>query len=227
MKKTQKQTVYQFMKKSLRKEYFYLKRDLLLYCPVELGEFSTNAYYASLDKDGISIYQYDKKVDNRIKLLERHPWKTWNHVKIDHFFKKSEFVFQGQSNRIFYFLNDGKSVQEIIANYTAIEVEVATRSFWRKLPGYRSLSPINMYVASIFYAAIPSYILKLLLPYIIQKLFFAISVFTMLLGLLCLVIGLIDPTIVLWKQKDKTRKKVLYYYSYIMITGFICIFIFW
>ncbi|WP_416826768.1 hypothetical protein [Ectobacillus polymachus] len=227
MKKTQKQTVYQFMKKSLRKEYFYLKRDLLLYCPIEYGEFSTNAYYAALDKDGISIYQYDKKVDNRIKLLERHPWKTWNRVKIDHFFKKSEFVFQGQSNRIFYFLNDGKAVQRIIEQYTTIEVEVATRSFWRKFPGFRSQSPINMYVAAIVYAIIPSFVLKLVLPYLVQKLLFSISVFTMLLGLLCLVIGLIDPTIVLWKQKEKTRKKVAYYFSYITIIGFICIFIFW
>jgi hypothetical protein len=227
MKKRQKQTVYQFMKKSLRKEYFYLKRDLLLYCPVDFGKFSTDAYYAALDKDGISIYQYDKNAENKIRLLERHPWKSWNHVKVDHFFQKSEFIFQGQPNRIFHFLKNGKEVQRIIQQHTSILIEEAERPFWRKLPGYRSNTQLSMYVASIFYTVVIAFLLKLLLPYIVEKALYSMSIFFMLLGLLCLVIGLIDPSIVLPKVKKKTRSKVLYYYSYLAICGFISIFIFW
>ncbi|EEM06168.1 hypothetical protein bmyco0002_13060 [Bacillus pseudomycoides] len=49
----------------------------------------------------------------------------------------------------------------------------------------------------------------------------------MLLGLLCFTIGLIEPTIVLFRTKEKTRTKVFYYYSYLAISGFICVFIFW
>ncbi len=48
----------------------------------------------------------------------------------------------------------------------------------------------------------------------------------MLLGLLCLTIGLIEPTIVLFRTNEKTRAKVFYLYSYLAISGFICVFIF-
>ena len=48
----------------------------------------------------------------------------------------------------------------------------------------------------------------------------------MLLGLLCLTIGLIEPTIVLFRTNEKTRTKVFYLYSYLAISGFICVFIF-
>lgn len=227
MKKRQKQTVYQFMKKSLRKEYFYLKRELLLYCPVDFGKFSANAYYAALDKDGMSIYQYDKQADNRIRLLERHPWKSWQHVKVDHFLQKSEFVFQGQPNCIFHFLKSGKEVQRIVQEYTSIEVTEAARPLWRKLPGYRSITPLSMYAASLFYTVLAAFLLKLLLPYRAEIAMFSLSILFMLIGLLCLAIGLIEPSIVLPKAKEKTRQRVLYYYSYLAICGFISIFIFW
>ncbi len=48
----------------------------------------------------------------------------------------------------------------------------------------------------------------------------------MLLGLLCLTIGLIEPTIVLFRTNEKTRAKVFYLYSYLAISGFICVFYF-
>ncbi|MFX3624739.1 MAG: hypothetical protein ACE3JP_11980 [Ectobacillus sp.] len=227
MKKKQKQSVYQFMKKSLRKEYFYLKKELLLYCPVDFGKFSADTYYAAFDKDGISIYQYDKTVENRLRLLERHPWKSWHRVKVDHFFKRSEFLFQGQPNRMFHFLQNGKEAQRIIQEHTSIEIEEAERPWWRKLPGFRSKTPLNMYVAALFYTILAAYTLKLLLPYRAEIALFSFSILSMLLGLLFLTIGLIEPSIVLPKTKEKTRQKVAYYYSYLTVCGFISIFIFW
>lgn len=227
MKKRQKQSVYQFMKKSLRKEYFYLKRELLLYCPVDFGKFSTDAYYAALDKDGLSIYQYDKTIESRIKLLERHPWKAWECVKVDHFFQKSEFIFQGKPNRIIHFLRNGKEIQHIIEEYTSIKIEETARPVWRKIPGYRSKAPLNMYAASVFYTVFASILLKLLLPYKAEIALFSLSILCMLLGLLCLTIGVIEPTIVLPKIREKTRQKVVLYYSYLAISGFVSIFIFW
>ena len=81
--------------KNLRKEYFYLK-ELLFYCPIDLGTFSNETYYATFDEDGISIYQYDK-TESKLKLCERHPWKSWNKVKIDHYLTTSIY-FQGERN---------------------------------------------------------------------------------------------------------------------------------
>ena len=55
---------------------------------------------------------------------------------------------------------------------------------------------------------------------------YSISIGCMLLTILCLTIGLIEPTIVLFRTKEKTRTKVFYLYSYLAISGFICVFIF-
>ncbi|MDG4656064.1 hypothetical protein P6P90_01825 [Ectobacillus antri] len=226
MKQRKKQSIYRFMQKSLRKEYFYLKRELLLYCPVDFGTVSANAYYAAFDKDGISIYEYDRRAENRIRLLERYPWKTWKQVKIDHFLQKSEFVFQGQTNRIFQFLKNGQEAQAIIDSYTSIEITEIPRPLWCKIPGYRSKKPISMYVASLLYTILLAATLKALVPYVVEKALYAFSIFTMLTSTLCLCIGLIEPSIVLLSQ-DKTRAKVIYYYTYFIACGFISIFIFW
>ena len=59
MKKEKRHSIRETMK-NLRKEYFYLKK-LLFYCPIDLGTFSSETYYAAFDEDGISIYQYDKR----------------------------------------------------------------------------------------------------------------------------------------------------------------------
>lgn len=227
MKKQQKQTIHEVMKKSLRKEYFYLKRDLLLYCQVDFGKLSKHFHYAAFDTDGISIYEYDKTLESKMKLITRHPWSSWQNVKVDHYLTNSQFIFQGEPNWILYIMHKGKEVQQLIETYTTLSIEEMPRPAWRKIPGYRSKTKRNIYIASLLYSALLSFLFKLLLPYKAEIAMFSLSIGIMLLGLLCLTIGLIEPTIVLPKLEPKTREKVLYIYSYLCIAGFISIFIFW
>lgn len=227
MSKEKKQPIREIMKKNLRKEYFYLKKELLFYCPLDSGNFSRDTYYAAFDEDGISVYQYDKNSDSKLKLCERHPWKSWKKVKIDHYLTKTHFVFQGERNWILSLFHEGKKAEKIIQTYTSLETEIVSRPFFKKLPGYRSNTTLNMYIGSICYTVLIAFLLKLILPSQIQIALYSLSLGCMLLGLLCFVIGLIEPTLVLFRTKEKTRAKVFYYYSYLIIAGFACIFIFW
>ena len=220
MSKEKKQSIQEVMKKNLRKEYFY--------CPVDSGKFSRDTYYAAFDKHGISIYQYDKNSDSKLKLCERHPWKSWKKVKIDHYLTKSQFVFQGERNWILSLFHQGKKAEKIIQTNTSLEIEIVSRPFLKKLPGYRSNTTLNMYIGTICYTALIAFILKIIVPFpVFQIALYSLSLGCMFLGLLCLIIGLIEPTIVLFRTEEKTRAKVFYYYSYLAIAGFICLFIFW
>ena len=227
MSKEKKQPIREIMKKNLRKEYFYLKKELLFYCLLDSGKFSRDTYYATFDEDGISVYQYDKNLDSKLKLCERHPWKSWKKVKIDHYLTKTQFVFQGERNWILSLFHQGKKAEKIIQTYTSLETEIVSRPFLKKLPGYRSNTILNMYIGTICYTVLIAFLLKFILPFQIQIALYSLSIGCMLLGLLCFVIGLIEPTLVLFRTKEKTRAKVFYYYSYLIITGFTCIFIFW
>ena len=227
MKKEKRPSIQETMKKNLRKEYFYLKKELLFYCPIDVGTFSTETYYAAFDEDGISIYQYDKMTESKLKLCERHSWNDWQKVKIDHYLTTSQFIFQGNRNWILTLFRKGKLAQKIIEKHTPLQTEVVSRSFFKKLPGFRSNTPLNNYIGSICYTALIAFLLTWILPSQVQIALYAFSIGCMLLGLLCLTIGLIEPTIVLFRTKEKTRKKVFYYYSYLAISGFICVFIFW
>ncbi|MDG2738220.1 hypothetical protein P7M79_23965, partial [Vibrio parahaemolyticus] len=95
-------------------------------------------------------------------------------------------------------------------------------------PGFRSNTPLNKYIGSICYTALIAFLLKWMIPFQAPQIaLYSISIGCMLLGLLCLTIGLIEPTIVLFRTNEKTRTKVFYLYSYLAISGFICVFIFW
>ena len=59
MKKEKRHSIRETMKK-LKERILLLKKELLFYCPIDLGTFSSETYYAAFDEDGISIYQYDK-----------------------------------------------------------------------------------------------------------------------------------------------------------------------
>ncbi|CAI8698656.1 hypothetical protein COM13_03115 [Bacillus pseudomycoides] len=227
MKKEKRHSIQETMKKNLRKEYFYLKKELLFYCPIDLGTFSRETYYATFDKEGISVYQYDKTTESKLKLRERHLWKSWDKVKIDHYLTTSQFVFQGKRNWILSLFHKGKEAQKIIKEHTSLQTEVVSRSFLKKLPGFRSNTTLNKYIGSICYTALIAFLLKWIIPFQVQVALYSFSIGCMLLGLLCFTIGLIEPTIVLFRTKEKTRTKVFYYYSYLAISGFICVFIFW
>ncbi|MCI0765701.1 hypothetical protein [Bacillus sp. TL12] len=228
MRKEKRHSIQETMKKNLRKEYFYLKKELLFYCPIDLGAFSRETYYATFDEEGISIYQYDKTTESKLKLCERHPWNSWDKVKIDHYLTTSQFIFQGKRNWILSLFHKGKEAQKIIEDHTSLQTEVVSRSFLKKLPGFRSNTILNKYIGSICYTALIACLLKWIIPFQqIQVALYSFSIGCMLLGLLCLTIGLIEPTIVLFRTTEKTRAKVFYYYSYLAISGFICVFIFW
>ncbi|MCP8968722.1 hypothetical protein [Ectobacillus ponti] len=227
MNTKQRRTVQDMMRKNLRKEYFYLRRELLLTCPVDLGKLSADPSYAAFDKDGISIYTYSKEAESRMKLVRRHPWSSFRSVKMDQYLTRTELVFQGDTNWVLLLQHKGKELRELLEQYTALTVEEVPRPFWRKVPGYRSNVKRNMYAASLLYAAAAAILLKLLLPYSIEKALFAASIGIMLLGLLCLTIGMIDPTIVLPKLRAKTRENVFYLYSFLAISGFVATFVFW
>ena len=96
MKKRQETFYSREAMKKLKKRILLLKRITFL-LPNDLGTFSNETYYATFDEDGISIYQYDK-TESKLKLCERHPWKSWNKVKIDHYLTTSQFIFQGERN---------------------------------------------------------------------------------------------------------------------------------
>ncbi len=132
MKKEKRHSIRETMKKNLRKEYFYLKKELLFYCPIDLGTFSTETYYATFDKEGISIYQYDKSAESKLKLCERHAWSNWRKVKIDHYLTTSRFIFQGKRNWILSLFHKGKDAQKIIEEHTSLQTEVVSRSFFKK-----------------------------------------------------------------------------------------------
>ena len=82
----------------------------------------------------------------------------------------------------------------------------------KKLPGFRSNTPLNKYIGSICYTALIAFLLKWMIPFQAPQIaLYSISIGCMLLGLLCLTIGLIEPTIVLFRTKEKTRTKVFTY----------------
>ena len=111
MKKEKRHSIRETMKK-LKERILLLKKELLFYCPIDLGTFSSETYYAAFDEDGISIYQYDKKTESKLKLCERHPWKNWNKVKVDHYLTTSQFIFQGERNWILSLFQKGKEAQK-------------------------------------------------------------------------------------------------------------------
>ena len=68
------------------------------------------------------------KTESKLKLCERHPWKSWNKVKIDHYLTTSQFIFQGERNWILSFSKRKRS-SKIIEEHTSLQTEVVSRSF--------------------------------------------------------------------------------------------------
>ena len=54
------------------------------------------------------------KTESKLKLCERHPWKSWNKVKIDHYLTTSQFIFQGERNWILSLFQKGKEAQKLL-----------------------------------------------------------------------------------------------------------------
>ena len=65
------------------------------------------------------------KTESKLKLCERHPWKSWNKVKIDHYLTTSQFIFQGERNWILSLFKRKRS-SKIIEEHTSLQTEVVS-----------------------------------------------------------------------------------------------------
>ncbi len=107
-----------------------------------------------------------------------------------------------------------KEAQKIIEEHTSLQTEVVSRSFLKKLPGFRSNAPLNKYIGSICYTALIAFLLKWMISFQAPQIaLYSISIGCMLLGLLCLTIGLIEPDY--WRYFERTKKQERKYFTYI------------
>lgn len=114
--------------------------------------FKENKFgYATITKDHIQLFEYDKNVNDVISLAT-HQIHDYENVVIDHFAIKSIFHFKGISKTLELIVKeDGKKVESFIQNNTDIEVQKVHRKFHNKILGFRSNTKWKMVVASAVY----------------------------------------------------------------------------
>ncbi|AFQ20054.1 DUF3862 domain-containing protein [Bacillus thuringiensis] len=114
--------------------------------------FKENKFgYATITKDHIQLFEYDKNVDDVISLAI-HQMDDYENVVIDHFAIKSIFQFKGISKTFELIVKeDGKKVESFIQNNTSIETQKVHRKFRNKILGFRSNTKWKMVVASAVY----------------------------------------------------------------------------
>lgn len=93
-----------------------------------------------------------------------------------------------------------------------------------KIPGYRSKKKWKKFFSSIIYTLVILMILRLILPTSTFYGLMDVGINGILLSIFALIVGLIRPSLVLFK-KNKTRKNVIYYYSFLII-AFFCLSVF-
>ncbi|MGA5663749.1 hypothetical protein ACPCZR_30585 [Bacillus bombysepticus] len=114
--------------------------------------FKENKFgYATITKDHIQLFEYDKNVDDVISLAT-HQMVDYENVVIDHFAIKSIFQFKGISKTFELIVKeDGKKVESFIQNNTSVETQKVHRKFRNKILGFRSNTKWKMVVASAMY----------------------------------------------------------------------------
>ena len=121
------------------------------------------------------------KTESKLKLCERHPWKSWNKVKIDHYLTTSQFIFQGERNWILSLFQKGKEAQKLLKSIHLYKQKLFPL-FLKKLPGFRSNTPLNKYIGSICYTALIAFLLKWMIPFQAPQIaLYSISIGCMLL----------------------------------------------
>lgn len=100
------------------------------------------------------------------------------------------------------------------------------RSFLKKLPGFRSNAPLNKYIGSICYTALIAFLLKWMIPFHTtnRPVLYFNRLYASWFTLFDNWFNWTDYCTI--SNKRKTRAKVFYLYSYLAISGFICVFIF-
>lgn len=114
--------------------------------------FKENKFgYATITKDHIQLFEYDKNVDDVISLAI-HQIDDYENVVIDHFAIKSIFHFKGiNQNFELIVKEEGKKIESFIRHNTDIEVQQVHRKFRNKILGFRSNTKWKMVVASAVY----------------------------------------------------------------------------
>ncbi|WP_342047210.1 cell envelope integrity protein TolA [Bacillus sp. OTU530] len=201
----------------IEEHYRFNSKRLYLISKVRYGKPSSKVYYAAFDNEGIDIYEFNKTATPQVVLVEQQKWGSFSKVTVDHYFSKSVFNFSGNKDWLLIVDLKGKEAERVIDNFTDIEVHVVPRPAWRKIVGFRSKTNWKMFVASSIYTYILFLILHGMLPRTVDSSLMGFGIIGVLLSLLGLIVGIIRPAYVLPKVKLKTRKRVLYWYSYLVI----------
>jgi colicin import membrane protein len=218
-KKKKQPSTFELAKESIT-HYFATKRSgQLLFVSQARLQKKFKTYYAAVNTKGITIFEYNKDFVGKIVVVEDKQWSLFNRVIIDHYFVKSLFSFEGEEGVTWEVTihMKGKEVQQAIASYTQMEITVVRRPIWRKVAGFRSVTPWKMLTATFLYSVLISIILTNFIPQPIQYTISVLSLLVFFIILFIIIVGLVKPRWVLPKFKHRTRKKALYYYSYLLL----------
>ena len=120
----------------------------------------------------------------------------------------------------------GKEAQQIINNYTDITIQVASRPWYKKILGFRSLKTWKMITATVIYSILLFLIINEFTSEKIDKTLTNFALVLTSLSFLGLFIGLIKPKYVLPFFSGKNRKRVGTIYGTLVIIAFIMSLIF-
>ncbi|MEC3228186.1 hypothetical protein P4W10_16085 [Bacillus thuringiensis] len=114
--------------------------------------FKENKFgYATITKDHIQLFEYDKNIDDVISLAN-HQISDYENVVIDHYAIKSILQFKGLSKNFELIAKEeGKKIESFIQNNTDIGIQKVHRKFRNKILGFRSNTKWKMIVASAIY----------------------------------------------------------------------------
>ncbi|PGE00020.1 DUF3862 domain-containing protein [Bacillus pseudomycoides] len=118
---------------------------------IRAGFEESKSGYATITKDHIQLFDYDKSIDDVVSLVT-HQISDYDNVTIDHFAIKSIFRFKG-INKTFELTakEDGKKIESFIKNNTNLETHLIQRKFRNKILGFRSNTKWKMVVAIAVY----------------------------------------------------------------------------
>lgn len=89
----------------------------------------------------------------KLNILRTYNWSNINKITVDYFLCDTNLTFNFSSEKInVIVVNKGKDVVDAISRNIAIEIETLPRSFFQKIPGFRSGVKLkkNYYMYSVF-----------------------------------------------------------------------------
>jgi len=225
-KKEKKPSIEELARNRIVNLYKYEGKKLLLFCDAAIKGKSLNVY-AALHKSGITLYEYKETYENKIIKLETHSWDEWNEVLIDHYFVKSTLDFKGSNGSWSVSISsNGKEVQQVIDSYTDINIETASRPWYRKIGGFRSWKTWKMITATLIYAILLFSIIDINTSKQTDETLVVVAMISTFLAFFGLFIGLINPKFVLPFTSHKHRKRVGKMYGTSLLLAILMLFIF-